>query len=153
MQLRRDERKRWVWPTYVLSAIAHGEGPRTVSIGKAAIRGFANLDEERARLYSDLVFLHLSETAQAKVEALMDIEHYDLQSDLAKKLVARGKAEGRVEGRAEGKLEAVLLVLSGRGLVVSAQVQRALGEMTAEDLDEALRRSAIVGTADELLEP
>ena len=214
VQLRRDERKRWAWPTYVaglrrrlrcpvllvvlapdpnvatwcgqpialdelgygsvqplvvgpaaipevtrqrdtaaqpelavLSAIAHGEGPRAVSIGKAAIRGFVKLDEERARLYSDLVFLHLSETAQAKLEALMDIEHYDLQSDIAKKLVARGKAEGRVEG----KIEAVLLVLSGRGLAVSAELQHALAEMTAEDLDEALRRSAIVHAADELL--
>ncbi|MFN3180653.1 MAG: hypothetical protein ACE37F_01575, partial [Nannocystaceae bacterium] len=104
----------------------------------------------------DLVFLHLSDAAQGKLKALMDIEQYDLQSDIAKKLVERGqvqgKAEGRVEGRVEGKIEAVLLVLSGRGLVVPDGLAEALAGLSAEDLDEALRRSATVASADELLE-
>ena len=119
------------------------------------MRGFADLDEERARLYSDLVFLHLSDAAQAKLEALMDIEQYDLKSDIAKKLVARGKAEGkregRVEGRVEGKIDAVVLVLTGRGLVVPDGLRHALAAMTADELDEALRRSAVVEAVDELL--
>lgn len=132
----------------VLSAIAHGEGPRAVSIARAAMRGFADLDDERGRLYADLVFLHLSEAAQGKLEELMDIEQYDLQSDIAKKLVARGQAQGK----AEGKVEAVLLVLSGRGLAVPEGLGDALARLSAEDLDEALRRSAVVEAADALLE-
>ena len=114
--------------------------------------GFADLDEERGRLYADLVFLHLSDAAQGKLKALMDIEQYDLQSDIAKKLVERGQVQGRVEGRVEGKIEAVLLVLSGRGLVVPDGLAEALAGLSAEDLDEALRRSATVASADELLE-
>ncbi len=198
VQLRRDERKRWVWPTYVaglrrrlrcpvllvvlapepsvavwceqpialdeigygsvqplvigpaaipvvtrrydaaaqpelavLSAIAHGEGPRAASIGKAAIRGFANLDEERARLYSDLVFLHLSDTAQAKLEALMDIEHYDLQSDIAKKLIAQGQAEGAHRAL----VGVVLKALQHRGVELDAALSTRIEQATSENLE------------------
>ncbi|MCR9166286.1 MAG: hypothetical protein NXI35_36790, partial [bacterium] len=106
--------------------------------------GFADLDEERGRLYADLVFLHLSDAAQGKLKALMDIEQYDLQSDIAKKLVERGQVQG--------KIDAALLVLSGRGLSVPDGLAEALAGLSAEDLDEALRRSATVASADELLE-
>ncbi|MFN3181593.1 MAG: hypothetical protein ACE37F_06335, partial [Nannocystaceae bacterium] len=92
----------------------------------------------------DLVFLHLSDAAQGKLKALMDIEQYDLQSDIAKKLVERGQVQG--------KIDAALLVLSGRGLSVPDGLAEALAGLSAEDLDEALRRSATVASADELLE-
>ena len=52
----------------VLSVIAHGKGGNGAAIGRAALAAFAHLDDARAKLYVDLVFLHLSETARVALE-------------------------------------------------------------------------------------
>lgn len=125
----------------VLSAIAHGKGANGPSVGTAALSACSLLDDERARLYVDLIFLHLSDVARAAQEGEMDLKKYEYQSEFARKYVAAGKAE------------AVVLVLEGRGIHVDAQAKLRLASLDAEELDVVLGKAATVSSLDELLRP
>jgi predicted transposase YdaD len=92
----------------VLSAIEHGQSPDiplAARIAAAAILASAGIDDERSRLYLDLVLLSLSANALEGLEATMNSLGYEYQSDFARRYVAQGKAEGRVEGKVEGRAE------------------------------------------------
>ena len=134
----------------VLSVIAHGKGANGASVGKAALSACAALDDERTRLYVDLIFLHLSDAARAALEGEVDLKKYEYQSEFARKYVAAGKAEGKAEGKTEGKLEAVVLVLEGRGLHVDDEAKQRLASLDSEELDVVLGKAALVSSLDEL---
>ena len=133
----------------VLSAMAHG-GDRediAVPIAWAALRAVDGLDEERAKLYADLVLSRLGEAAKAALEALMLSGKYEYQSDFAKKYIAQGKAEGE----AKGKAEAVIAVLEARGLAIPDDVRRRVAASTdLAELGRWLRRAAVVDSAREI---
>ena len=97
----------------VLSAIAHGrDAPElalAIAIAKATLAAAADLDEEHARLYADLVLSRLGAAARAALEELM-IRGYEYQSDFAKKWVAAGRVEGRAEGVAAARAQGVTAV-------------------------------------------
>ncbi|MBX3695756.1 MAG: DUF4351 domain-containing protein, partial [Steroidobacteraceae bacterium] len=133
----------------VLSAMAHG---RDADIGKAARiaaaaqAASARLDDDRSRLYFDLVLASLSEAARKELQA-MDPAKYEYQSEFARRYVAQGKAEGKAEGRAE--LVARQLTLrfgplgdGARARISAASIEDldAIGErlLTAQTLQEAL---------------
>ncbi len=91
----------------VLSAIAHGRSVETgkaVRIAIAAQQPSVELDEDRSRLYFDLVLASLSEAARQELQN-MDPAKYEYQSEFARRYVAQGRAEGKTEGKAEGKAE------------------------------------------------
>ena len=134
----------------MLSVIAHGKGANGASVGKAALSACAALDDERTRLYVDLIFLHLSDAARAALEGEVDLKKYEYQSEFARKYVAAGKAEGKAEGKTEGKLEAVVLVLEGRGLHVDDEAKQRLASLDSEELDVVLGKAALVSSLDEL---
>ena len=48
----------------VLSALAHGNDPKGVEVVLAAVAASAGLDEERGKLYCDLVTAGLTESAR-----------------------------------------------------------------------------------------
>ncbi|MBC8068846.1 MAG: hypothetical protein IAG13_10980 [Deltaproteobacteria bacterium] len=114
----------------LLSLLAHADAPDGRAIGYAVLRACDALDEARARLYTDLVFAYLGDAARRELEATMDIEKYEFQSDFMKRLAARAKAEGHALGHAEGHAEgqaegevrgrgqAVLDVLDARAIAV-----------------------------------
>jgi hypothetical protein len=77
------------------------DGPK---VALAALDSLAGLDEERSRLYFDLVYSSLGGAARKALEEHM-ASGYEYQSDFAKKYVAQGRAEGRAEGKAEGEAE------------------------------------------------
>ena len=83
----------------MLSAIAHGKTEQRATIAAAVLPASRGLDENRVRLYYDLVFNSLNEAARRALEAMM--KGYDCQSDFAKKYVAQGRSEGLAEGRTE----------------------------------------------------
>src|SRR3954465_11311094 len=83
----------------VLSAMAHGETDRGATIAAAVLPAIQGLDDDRVKLYYDLVYNSLNEAARRTLEAIM--KGYEYQSDFAKKYVAQGRAEGRTEGRAD----------------------------------------------------
>ncbi|MBI4706034.1 MAG: hypothetical protein HY744_33490, partial [Deltaproteobacteria bacterium] len=145
----------------VLSALAHGSGARAVQVALAALGAIQGLDDERARLYLDLVMASLVEAARRALEAVMADGTYEYQSDFARRYVAkgraegeaRGKAEGEAKGRAEGRADAVVAVLEARGLDVPAALRQRLGGCTdLAQLDEWLRRAVTIASAAELLD-
>lgn len=91
----------------VLSAMAHGKGQdvtQSARIAAAAQRVCAGLDNERAGLYVDLIYISLSEAARRVLQEMLPA-NYEYQSDFARKYYGQGKNEGRAEGRAEGLAE------------------------------------------------
>ncbi|MBF6180771.1 hypothetical protein [Nocardia otitidiscaviarum] len=130
----------------VLSAIAHAEGPQADRVLFALLEGLRRADDERAKMYYDVVHAALSAAARTHLEVLMSTA-YEYQSDFARKYIA----EGRTEGRAEGEAMAVLTVLEARGIPVSVEVRdRVLTCVDTARLEEWLRRAVTVTTAEEL---
>jgi hypothetical protein len=127
----------------VLSALAHGgdEPELAGKVGAAAIIAALGLDQERAALYSHLIDAALSNAARSALEALMQTQSIPIKSEFA-----------RIQ-RASAQAEAILLVLEGRGLAVSAgQRERILACSDLELLKTWLRRAGIVANTDALFE-
>jgi hypothetical protein len=97
----------------VLSVLAHGGTDQGVSIASALLPALRDLDDERARMYYDLVDNFLTETACRSLEAMM--KGYEYQSDFTRMYVAEGRAEGFAEGRVEGRAEAGRGTFTGEG--------------------------------------
>jgi hypothetical protein len=130
----------------VLSALAHGETEQGATIAAAVLPAIEGLDDDRLRLYYDLVYNSLNEAARRALEAMM--KGYEYQSDFAKKYVAQGRAEGLTEGLTRGRIEeaarAVLTVLRVRGLAVSdAARERILSQKDPERLERWLEKAAV----------
>ena len=134
----------------VLSAMLHGHGEDAVVVAEAALNAARGLDDERAKLYADLVLESVDEAARAILEAVMASGNYEYQSDFARRYVAQGraegkvegKAEGKVEGKAEGKAEAVLAVLGALGIDVPPDVHARITACTdLAQLDHWLERA------------
>jgi hypothetical protein len=143
----------------VLSAMVHGETEQGTTIAAAVLPAIRGLDDDRVRLYYDLVYNSLNEAARRALEDLM--KGYEYQSDFAKKYVAEGRAEGlseglskgRTEGRAEEASRAVLAVLRARGLAVPDSVrERILGQKDPERLERWLERAVVAPSAAAVLD-
>jgi len=112
----------------VLSAIAHGRSADTgkaVRIAIAAQQASAELDEDRSRLYFELV----------QELQNMDPAKYEYQSEFAKRYVAQGRAEGKSEGKAEGRADLIALQLALRFGALGDEAQARLRAASIEELD------------------
>ncbi len=140
----------------VLSAVAHGaeeDAPEdAVAVAVAAVHAIAGgdaLDDDRRRVYLDLVLGALGGAAKTALEALMKQGGYEYQSDFAKRYVAQGRAEGEVRGEAE----ALLTILQARGLEVGAARSEAIRACTdLARLDAWLRRAAVATRVSEVFD-
>ncbi len=154
----------------VLSAMAHGRKEVGASIASAVLAAVAGLDDERVRLYVDLVLGSLSKSARGALEALMKSGTYEYQSDFARKYVAQGREEGRKEGHEEGlqtglqkgreeglhegERVALFEVLAARGLPVEEEArQRILACQEPAQLKRWLRKAVTARTTEELFDP
>jgi len=137
----------------VLSAMAHGWDD---DVGKAAQIGFAaqmasfGLDEDRSRLYFDLVMASLSEAARKELQA-MDPAKYEYQSEFAKRYVAQGKAEGKAEGIAEGRADLLTRQLTLRFGALPAEAHARISTASIAELDAIGERLLTASTLDEAL--
>jgi hypothetical protein len=117
----------------VLSAMAHGrdaDTQKSVQIALAAQLASRGLDEDRSKLYFDLVFNALSEAARRALQT-MDLAKYEYQSDFAKRYVAQGQAEGEARGEARGEAKGRAQgEMSGRIALVIKQLTRRFGPLT-----------------------
>jgi hypothetical protein len=130
----------------VLSVLAHGEGEQGAAIAAAVLPAIQGLDDDRVRLYYDLVYNSLNTAARRALEELM--KGYEYQSDFAKKYVAQGLTQGRAEGRTEGRTEEaarnLLTVLRVRGFAVPDHIrERILAETDPERLERWLEKAVV----------
>ncbi len=129
----------------VLSVMAHGRDAdiaATVRIAVAAQAVTEGLDEERSRLYLDLILASLSEAARRELQS-MDPAKYEYQSEFARRYVAQGRAEGRAE--------LVIRLLSRRFGPLPESVQTDLSARSVEDLDAIGERLLSAQTLQEAL--
>jgi predicted transposase YdaD len=143
----------------VLSAMAHGDTSQGETIAAAVLPVIRDLDDDRTRLYYDLVYNSVNEAARRTLEAMM--KAYEYQSDFARKYVAQGRAEGRAEGRLEGRVEgrteeaarALLTVLRARGIPVPDHVrERILAQDEPEQLERWLEKAAVAASVTAILD-
>jgi hypothetical protein len=140
----------------VLSVMLHGHGGEALAVAEAALGAARGLDEERSKLYADLVLASVDEAARAILEALMASGNYEYQSDFARRYVAQGKAEGMAEGRAEGeaagRAHALIAVLAARGLDVPDDVRARITACTdLARLDAWLARAVTASSAADVI--
>ena len=103
-------------------------------IAAAVLPTVRGLDDDRARLYYDLVYNSLNQATRRALEGMM--KGYEYQTDFARKYVA--------QGRAEEAARAVLTVLRARGFVVpDAFRERVLAEKDPERLERWLEKAAV----------
>jgi hypothetical protein len=129
----------------VLSALAHGETEQGATIAVALLPAIRGLDDDRTKLYYDLVYNSLNAAARRALEAMM--KGYEYQSDFAKKYVAQGRTEGRAEGRTEEAARALLTVLRVRNIAVPDAVrERILAQKDPERLEHWLEKAAVAAS-------
>jgi hypothetical protein len=126
----------------VLSAMAHGDTELGAAIGAAVLPAILQLDDDRVRLYYDLVYNSLNEAARREMEM---IKGYEYQSDFAKKYVAQGRSEEAARN--------LLSVLRVRGIAVPDAVrERILAEKDPERLERWLDKAVVAASAAEVID-
>ncbi|MEV0063667.1 hypothetical protein [Nocardia sp. NPDC050718] len=132
----------------VLSAMAHGNGPHSDEVFTALLVGLTKTDDERARMYHDLVDEVLSEAASRRLEELMTMT-YEYQGRIARKYVEQGRQEAREETTAAN----ILTILRTRRIAVSdAQRARIEGCRDLAQLDTWLTRAIDAATTADILD-
>ncbi len=129
----------------VLSAMAHGmdeDHALAARIAVVAQVASLGLDVDRSKMYCDLIFHSLTETARRAL-LTMNPGNYQYQSDFAKRYVA--------EGRAEGKAELVLKQISLRFGSISDSVQARIRAATTAELDVMGERVLSAKTLEDVL--
>ncbi|GII89131.1 hypothetical protein Ssi03_71210 [Sphaerisporangium siamense] len=135
----------------VLSALAHGGDVGGQRVLEALLTALSTLEEGQAKLYADFVMMKLPEAASKQWEVLMAAGTYEYQSDFARKYFAEGKQEGIDEGIAAGKADAIVMILSGRSIVVTQEARSRIESCTdVAQLDEWLQRALTAVTVEDL---
>ena len=144
----------------VLSAIAHAQNADialATCIALATLVENAEIDDERCRLYFDLVIKALSESNPDLAEIIMNSIGYEYQSDFARRYVAQGrtegKAEGKAEGRMEGRIEILLKLLARRYGPLAEPVEALIRNLQDAKLDAVAERILTAQTLEEALGP
>jgi len=117
----------------VLSTIAHAGEPDAAEIAWAAIEGSRGLEEERGKMYQDLVMTAVSAAARRALESWMR-EGYMFQCDFVQKWIAIGKKEGSRESLSR----AVLRLVEARLGETPDWLETALAKVTTSKRLEAL---------------
>lgn len=129
----------------VLSAMAHGHNADTAKsaqIAAAAQAASLGLDDDRARLYVDLVLNALSEAARRELRT-MNPAKYEYQSDFARGYIALG--------RQEGARAVVIRLLTLRFGNLSDGVQACVMGASMEDLNAISERLLTASTLEQAL--
>ncbi len=130
----------------VLSVMAHGETERGAAIAAAVLPAILKLDDDKGRLYYDLMYNFLNEAARREIETM---KGYEYQSDFAKKYVAEGLTQGRTQEAARN----LLSVLRVRGITVPDGVrERILAEADPERLERWLEKAVVAASVNEVLD-
>lgn len=127
----------------VLAAVAHGAQSDDTTDGASAaakraavaLRACETLDTQRSIRYADFVLASLGEAARLVLEKMMSLEHYEFQSDFAKKYVKQGREEGR-----EACCKVLLRLLAQRFDDVPDAIRARIEHAEFDDLERWLDR-------------
>lgn len=97
----------------VLSVLAHGGSAEAATLGWAAMSGIQLLDEERVKVYSELVWLALNPAARSVLEAMMT-RNFELKGELLAILERRYFMERDEQEREEGERQILQRLLARR---------------------------------------
>jgi hypothetical protein len=92
-----------------------------------AITSIEVSDADRLRVAAIIMTL-ASDAARQTLEALMQTSEY--QKTFVERIYDQGEAKGEAKGKAEGKAEALLRLLDKRGLALSDEQQKRVGDCT-----------------------
>jgi predicted transposase YdaD len=148
----------------VLSTIVHAQNTDialATCMALDALIANADMDDERFKLYFDVVMKALSESNPDLPETIMNSLGYEYQSDFARRYVAQGrtegktegKAEGKAEGRMEGQIEMLLKLLALRFGPLSEPIQTLIRGLQDAQLDTVAERVLTAPTLEETLAP
>ena len=136
----------------VLSVMAHGrakDSRRAIEIAKVALLASAALDEDRRKLYGDLVYISLREDLRQELETMGILmvggKPYEYQSDFAKKYVAQGELRGRAD--------LILRQLTWRFGELSSDVQTRIRAASVDELEVIAKRLLTAQTLQQTLDP
>jgi hypothetical protein len=115
---------------------------KAAQIALAAQFASLGLDEDRSRLYFDLVLASLSEAARRELQT-MDPVKYEYQSDFAKRHVPQGRAEGRAA--------LILKLLTQRFGAPDERARARIEQASIEELDAIGERLLVAQTLQEAL--
>jgi hypothetical protein len=142
----------------VLSTMAHGrdsDADKCARIALAARRASEPLDDDRSRMYVDLIENSLSEAAR---QALMnmDPQKYVYQSEFARKYfgegVRQGVEQGVAQGEARGRVALLARQLALRFGPLSEPAQNRLRAASIEELDAMGERLLTASTLEAALD-
>lgn len=129
----------------VLSAMAHGKDAdmeKAVRIAIAALTAVRDLDDDRFKMYFDLIDKSHSEVARRAMQA-MDPRKYEYQGEFARRYVAEGETKGRAA--------LVIRQLASRFGPLPEQAEARIAQASVEELDEMGERLLRAQTLDEAL--
>lgn len=135
----------------LLSALAHSRGSDAFAVGKAALRAAMQLDDDRSRIYTDLILAKSGARAQLLEEVMIFSKDYEYQTPELREIHERGRALGLEKGRAEAKAEALIAVLRARGFVLAGEVIEGIHACRdVPKLDAWITRAAVASSVDEI---
>ncbi|WP_161810363.1 DUF4351 domain-containing protein [Steroidobacter agaridevorans] len=132
----------------VLSAMAHGHDADVAKAARIAAlaQGVSSgLDDDRSKLYLDLVINSVSEAVRKELAKTMLPFKYEYQSDFAKHYVAEGLTQGRVA--------LITRLLAARFGSLSDAVRGKIAASTIEELDAIGDRLLTAASLQEALAP
>jgi hypothetical protein len=137
----------------VLSAMAHGRDASidtSVRIAAAAQRAIAGLDEDRSKLYYDLIMNSLNEAARRALQS-MDLTTYKYQSDFARQYHSQGVTEGERTGEQRGRAAVVIKQLGMRFGPLIPELQSRIATASVSELEAIAERLLTAPTLQEAL--
>jgi hypothetical protein len=144
----------------ILSTITHAQNTDIALVTCMALDALianADMDDERFRLYFDVVMKALTESNPGLPETIMNSLGYEYQSDFARRYVAQGRTEGKTEGKAEGKaegrMEMLLKLLTLRFGPLPEPIQTLIRGLQDAQLDTVAERVLTAPTLEEALAP
>lgn len=138
----------------VLSLLAHRDEPIALDLGRALLSVCPELDDERRKLYTDIVFAFANAAARRALEIEMSLENYEVESEFLRDLQARAAAQGQAKGHLGGLASAVLKVIEARGLPLTDDQRATVLACTDPDaLEIWLQRAITANRIDELFVP
>jgi Domain of unknown function (DUF4351) len=139
----------------VLSAMAHGQGAdvgKAVRIALVAEAASNRLDENRHRLYSDLIWASLSEAARKELQMFDPAKlEFDYQSWPASRWFSDGIEKGRTEGETAGRAALVCRLLAVRFGPLTAEVEARVRSASIAELDAIGERLLAAPSLEEAL--